>query len=357
MDVDEQSQCVSKIIFELNELGKLEFPAYGSLYFANTSYVTGAELPSNPGYCIGPHCGGPWPNLSTYCDSLIDLGISRVPPPHLITKHPHWQEFHGSPTEHYDLLSQGRALLKAMARHPSLQDTAKPSLFHPCLHTDNIFVSENTPTTVTAIIDWQACSIEPAFHYADISPDFAQPRPHVQPERELSFKRDECGIRFDLGLIVFFGPMFKARRMDTAYLTPFRYCHRTWKDGFIRFRNEIIQTARRWGELGFEGACPVALLSEAECAKHMEEYKTFEEIQEWKESIDVALNVGEDGRVPAEAYEKMQALHLELLEYSVKHMFEGEGIDRDTQVQNYEFLKEVWPFDLPSGYKEELRRE
>jgi len=150
--------------------------------------------------------------------------------------------------------------------------------------------------------------------------------------------------------------MFKARRMDTAYLDPFRYCHRTWKDGFIRFRNEIIQTARRWEELGFEGPCPVALPSDAEYAKHMEEYETFEEIQEWKESKEIALNRGEDGWVPAEAYERMQALHLELLEYSVQHMFEGEGIGRDTQVENYEYLKEVWPFDLPRGYKEELRR-
>jgi len=62
MDVDEQSECVSKIIFELKDLGKLEFPAYGSLYFANTPYITAAELPSNPGYCVGPHCG------STYWD-------------------------------------------------------------------------------------------------------------------------------------------------------------------------------------------------------------------------------------------------------------------------------------------------
>jgi Ser/Thr protein kinase RdoA (MazF antagonist) len=54
-----------------------------------------------------------------------------------------------------------------------VQHVAKPTLLHPDLHKRNIFVSDSEPTKVTGIIDWQSTSIEPAFIYANETPDFA----------------------------------------------------------------------------------------------------------------------------------------------------------------------------------------
>jgi hypothetical protein len=46
-------------------------------------------------------------------------------------------------------------------------------LFHPDLHTRNIFVDETDFTKITGIIDWQSATVSPAFVYAAETPDFA----------------------------------------------------------------------------------------------------------------------------------------------------------------------------------------
>jgi aminoglycoside phosphotransferase (APT) family kinase protein len=50
-----------------------------------------------------------------------------------------------------------------MALDPQIQKHSRPLLLHPGLHKRNIFVSEDDPTVITAIIDWQGASVEPAF--------------------------------------------------------------------------------------------------------------------------------------------------------------------------------------------------
>lgn len=57
MGVGDQTRCVQAICQKLKDLVDLTFPAYGSLCFANSPYLTATELPSDPAFCIGPHCG------------------------------------------------------------------------------------------------------------------------------------------------------------------------------------------------------------------------------------------------------------------------------------------------------------
>jgi hypothetical protein len=82
--------------------------------------------------------------------------------------------YHGSPETHLALLKRTRPLLKQMAASIRVRNSAPPLLFHPGLHTRNIFVSDDNPSVITGIIDWQAASIEPAFWYSDEVPDFAE---------------------------------------------------------------------------------------------------------------------------------------------------------------------------------------
>lgn len=41
----------------IQQLAAIEFPAYGSLYFADTTLPFTQMLPFILGFCIGPHCG------------------------------------------------------------------------------------------------------------------------------------------------------------------------------------------------------------------------------------------------------------------------------------------------------------
>lgn len=59
-----------------------------------------------------------------------------------------------------------------MCLDPLIKDYSSPLLFHPDLHKRNIFVSDDDPGTVIAIIDWQGSAVEPAFWYRWDVPDF-----------------------------------------------------------------------------------------------------------------------------------------------------------------------------------------
>jgi hypothetical protein len=90
----------------------------------------------------------------------------------------------------------------------------------------NIFVSEDDPSLITGIIDWQAASIEPAFWYSDEVPDFATGDDIYTDTFELSSQ--------------FLTPKLSGPRlMNENLFRPFRYCYRTWKDGAVALRHEL----------------------------------------------------------------------------------------------------------------------
>lgn len=111
--------------------------------------------------------------LAAYSDGLIDTGLSRLPCEDKLSQQPPYQ---GSVETHRTLLQHGRGLLHALIDHPQILQDSTPTLYHPDLHKRNIFVSDDDTTTITDIIDWQTASIEPAFVYADETPDFGQPK-------------------------------------------------------------------------------------------------------------------------------------------------------------------------------------
>jgi len=61
---------------------------------------------------------------------------------------------------------------------------------HADLHMKNIFVSEARPFDITAIIDWQGTTVEPAFMYANETPDCASRQIEDEDEDEASDTND-----------------------------------------------------------------------------------------------------------------------------------------------------------------------
>lgn len=69
------------------------------------------------------------------------------------------------------LIAQSRPVLQVLARDKRIRDVSALSLFHPDLHKRNIFVDPSDPTTITALINWQSASVNPAFFSARDMPD------------------------------------------------------------------------------------------------------------------------------------------------------------------------------------------
>ena len=75
--------------------------------------------------------------------------------------------------EHLHLLSISEKVIEELIKYPIIQEVATPTLLHPDIHKRNIYLAEEDPSCVTAIIDWQSASIEPIFVYANQIPDMA----------------------------------------------------------------------------------------------------------------------------------------------------------------------------------------
>jgi hypothetical protein len=139
-----------------------------------------------------------------------------------------------------------------MALGTQIQNYGKPLLFHSDLHKRNIFVSEDDPNVITGIIDWQGTSVEPAFWYSDEIPDFAT-------------EHDILKQAFDVTSQYL---LHSATRWSTTSgrmpVSTFSLLYRTWGDGAVALRHELIETARLWGDLGFDGPCPYPLPGQEE---------------------------------------------------------------------------------------------
>nr|POF20617.1 altered inheritance of mitochondria protein 9, mitochondrial [Quercus suber] len=168
------------------------FPAYGSLY-----YVT--DLSSNkndqctllplekstksPAFAIGPTTNrnffdhgraeasanqGPWSTIEEYNLAIAEREIACLERSSLF---PDPQGFYNGPGQYQQSSNTKLQTLKnymnvAQYLKPVDPILSAPVLWHTDLHWDNIFVDENDPTEVTAIIDWQAVHIAPLFTQA-----------------------------------------------------------------------------------------------------------------------------------------------------------------------------------------------
>jgi hypothetical protein len=237
-------------------------------------------------------------------------------------------------------------MLKEIAKNSQIQNAASPMMFHPDLHKRNIFVSEEDPTVVSAIIDWQSTSIEPAFWYADAIPDFAQPVCDPSDEDKIEPKSEACAKAYDV-CIQFLAPKLSvARSTEEAYFRPFRYCYRTWEDGAVAFREELIQTSQLWKKLGFTVPSPFPLPILDELAVHQKEYKLFEAAHQLRHSLSSLLNTASDGWVPPEDWEGTESAHREIFEGMLQEILGNEQPDDDEPIRGETDLREIWPFDL-----------
>ncbi|KKZ61111.1 hypothetical protein EMCG_04256 [[Emmonsia] crescens] len=351
----QQVRCIDAIYQKVKEMVDIEFPAFGSLYFVDSPLDSGHKNPLDEEFCIGPHCGprywdcnvgeprychntkpnnGPWANLDDYCDGLIDAGLSRIPPvdPEL-EKRP---VFHGSVQAHVNLLNYARAVLKRISADPQVQSAATPVLFHPDLHKRNIFVSEDDPSIITGIIDWQSASIEPAFWYADEVPDFT-----VSTE-----SGSLCTKTFQVCSQFLTPKLSGPRLMDENLFRPFHYSYRTWKDGAVALLHELIETSRSWKELGLAGSSPYPLPTQKELLDHEKEYKVFVAAQNLKRDLSSLLNTASDGWVPLEDWEATKSVHREVFDGMLNAVLTNDDLDYDELVKDEEVLRSIWPFDL-----------
>ena len=291
-------------------------------------------------------------SLGAYCDGLIDTGLSRLPAEDdVFSSKP---AFHGRVGTHARLLDVGRKVIRKLSQDLRIEKAAAATLGHADLHKRNIFVSNEDPTVITDFIDWQSFSIEPAFEYAYETPDFTTALPNTSPEDQRAWvQADLCKQAFDACLQCLAPKLYTARTLDGDLLRPFRYCHRTWKDGAVAFRHELIEVSRGWKELGLSGSCPYQTPTLAEMRVHQKDYQSFVVAQQLKQRLTVLLDCTGDGWIPASSWEATKKAQKEIFHEIIESIrntgsTDGESISKED-------LRSMWPFDIIWAYEPCLR--
>ena len=57
MAIGQQIRCIDAIYRKLKEVVDIKFPAYGSVYFADSSLDSTYKRPFDENFSVGPHCG------------------------------------------------------------------------------------------------------------------------------------------------------------------------------------------------------------------------------------------------------------------------------------------------------------
>ena len=252
--------------------------------------------------------------------------------------------YHGAIAEHIRLLNFSRDVASKLIEDPQIQKAAAPILLHQDLHKRNIYVSDQDPTIVTGIIDWQSCSINPAFMHINEVPDFAAYIPTSEdylPSEDLPAgdNANFCNQAFQAGVRLLMPKLYAAWELDDDIARFFEYCHRTYRDGAGILRQILIDLTNRWKELGLANPCPYPLPTSEEWLTHCEEYKALENAQELKKFVTNRLNTASDGWVPIDAWKETIEDHKKLYNEVLQNMGE-------------EDLREVWPFDEPCSISE-----
>lgn len=281
---------------------------------------------------------------------MIETGFSRLPKEERIDQEllPH----QGSIQDHVQLLKISEEVMLRLVEDRRIQDAATPALLHPDFHMRNIYVSVEDPTVITGVIDWQSTSIEPAFVYANETPDFAALPERLEEDMPENGQNEEnkkrewkdasiCYQTYDVCMKGFAPKLRPARLLDPSLFRLFQYSHTTWRDSATAIRQELIEISARWTELGLQGSCPFSP-TEEELKKHARNYEDFETVQQLKQWLKNSLHTNSDGWVPHDLWEAARDAHRaaydEWIQTARESSSRGEGL-------TVAKADKLWPFD------------
>ncbi|KAE8356827.1 phosphotransferase enzyme family protein [Aspergillus coremiiformis] len=372
-----KSQIVTQLVQFDQALASNPFSEYGSLYYTDhearsDSFVVGPTT-NRKYYDDGRRAlgldRGPWRSAEEYLvaaaqrekESIVHLGAS--PRLHGLFKGP-GQYQPSTATKHRALDGYIRVskylLPKNLATH-------KPVLWHPDLHTDNIFVDPEEPTRITGVIDWQAAHIAPLFLQVRRPAllDFDGPIPEslklpvlpenfeaLSAEEKLQAKRlnveQVLYVFYEIELLIQCRDAGNALRLrDTLGSQISGLAGSLFTDGEPIVLGYLMQVVDRWAEIvgqDPEGRplipCPISFTAEERSQQREDQVKWEEGVVLMDELLQkIGAYTGWDGFVSHADYETMKRRVLDAEECFLRQM----ATDDERSLWS-----KAWPFPVSS---------
>ena len=254
------------------------------------------------------------------------------------------------------MINASDRVIKELIKSPIIQSIAVPTLLHPDLHKRNIYVSDDDPTTIIALTDWQSAGVDPIFTYAFETPDLiASPldipasltevkisvEEHQDPER-LQLEKDAsiCRRTFEIATRGWVPKLHEARAADETLLRILRYCSSSWIDSAAALRQELIELSQRWTELGLPGSCPY-VPSQEELETHKKQFEDYEASLKLKLFLVHVTGSNSDGWVAPEAWDVTREAYKAAFEEWMRTVKDGGDPDMTEEKAGM-----LWPFDV-----------
>ncbi|EXJ68100.1 uncharacterized protein A1O5_08715 [Cladophialophora psammophila CBS 110553] len=352
-----------------SQLMSIEFPTYGCVYsrhsFPDSDRKTdlSTDIDRSGSYCVGRSgdptwstvpwdlASGPRLSLTEFGTALAKREIYRVSRE---SESAHVVDHRGTAAEQILLLETTVELMKILGSHSDLLCHSKPTLCHPDLHLGDIFVSEDDPSKISAIIDWRFAQIAPMFlqlrwpgflappkdYTAGIvSPKFPDDYEDMDDDEmklvEYDFKQATIAKAYEVRSHLDNKDAYDAMNMPRGYRELFIGCGETWAEGPAPLRKCLIEVLNFWHDLNLPGECPYAFSPE-EIQKHAKQFEQYREQHRAREFALEYLDTDADGWIPPEVdFAKKQQQNRTLLALYV---------DRMSGQKSREEMRKLWPF-------------
>ena len=265
-----------------------------------------------------------------------------------------------SPAEHVDSLHKYLEIVPSiLPTASSEQYLLRPTLRHPDLQPNNIFVAEDF--MITGLIDWQHCSILPLLlvaglpdywqNYGDEDseylrtpklPDNLDEMSEVEQERTLEqLRRRQLHFYYFAGTKRYCRAHYDALWLDSTLSKQrlYRYASAPWEGDNIRLKARLVHATRFWGELfasadGMSRKCPISF-TEEEAEARLRLYADRQQIDDGMENFRNMTGISQNGWTLHERYHDALAENKRI---------KNKCIDGEDEVSRKNIL-EHWPFD------------
>lgn len=246
--------------------------------------------------------------------------------------------------------------MESLDSHPTLGQHSKPILWHNDLHLGNIFVSPESPSQITSVIDWQSTSISPMFlqvrwpvfleppdDYATgldepkLPADYDTLDPSAQELAMFRWKQANRTKMYEWGCALNNRAVADAMEFPQVFRDLFLRICETYDQGILPLRECLLDIYAEWTDLGFPGTCPLSFTKDeiTAHAKAFEEYEAFLYLQQ---SVRDVLGTDSEGWIsPERDFEEVRELNRKFFEAYSSEQAAEKGKTRE------EVLR-IWPF-------------
>jgi hypothetical protein len=239
--------------------------------------------------------------------------------------------------------------------HTLIDKLSQPILWHTDLHMGNIYVSENDPTKITSLIDWQSIVVSPLFlqarfrEFLSVNEEYALGSKIPEPSQdyhqmdaddkeiaEFQLKEAKLAKAYELSSGSKNKQAYKALFIPSFLRELFTRCGEVSEEGVIPLRACLIELSGVWNDVGFTGECPFSF-SDDDMQKHDQQFKEYRDFRRVQEIARKLLDTDSEGWIaPQLDFATKQQQNEELLQMVMHRSNEYN--------KSPEEARRIWPF-------------